>query len=128
MALTFIMFAMFALFAQSPTELPGRNMTLLLPHSLAQGESAWIVVKVGSIGNAEIEVTTPSGRSLGTISPFGIRTGNEAGTYTLPLPLEVISDGHVTVRLSLTQYSRERRAPTKKEVRGVRIKIQPVTR
>ncbi len=124
MNLLLVSFALFALFGQPAASEHGREMTLPLPHHLTQGESAWIVVKVGTIGNAEIEVTTPSGRSLGTISPFGVRYGNQAGTYTLPLPPEVISDDHVTVRFSISQPGHSQRAPSYEELKGARIKVQ----
>jgi hypothetical protein len=124
MSLLLVPFVLFALLGQAATSARGREMTLPLPHHLAQGESAWIVVKVGSIGNAEIEVTTPGGRSLGTISSFGVRNGNEAGTYTLPLPLEVISDDHVTVRFYMSQPGHSERAPSDKELKGARVKVQ----
>ena len=71
----------------------------------------------------EIEVATASGRELGVISPHGIRTGHEAGTYTLPIPPDVFSNGHAAIRLSINQPDRTRRAPTADEVKSVRVKI-----
>jgi hypothetical protein len=124
MSLLLVPLALLVLLGQPATSERGREMTLPLPHHLNQGEGAWIVVKVGSIGNAEIEVTTPGGRSLGTISPFGIRNGNQAGTYSLPLPPEVISDDHVTVRFSISQPGHSQRAPSDEELKGARVKVQ----
>src|SRR6185436_20386879 len=91
-------------------------LVLTLPHALREGETAFLVVTVGVIQRgAEIEITTPAGRLLGTISPYGIRPGREAGTYTIPLPADAISGKRVSVRLSLSANGRKR-APTKKEV------------
>jgi hypothetical protein len=113
-------FALFSLLAQSPA---ARTVTLTLPRALRAGETATLVVSVGVIPKgARIEITTPSGRSLGTISPHGIRPGREAGTYTVPLPAEAVSGRRVCVLLSLA-FADTRRAPTEKEVSRVRVKI-----
>ena len=112
--------ALVALLAQSSA---GRIETLVLPHTLRAGETAWLEVKVGVIARgAEIEITTTSGRLLGVISPFAIRSGNQAGTYTVPLPADAISNGRVSVRISLNQYHSQR-APTLTEVKSIRVKI-----
>jgi len=101
----------------------GRVETLALPHALRAGESAWLEVQVGAVTHGtEIEVATTSGRLLGVISPYANRSGNEAGTYTLPLPADTISDNHIAVRLLLKHYQSQR-APTLKEVRSVRVRI-----
>jgi hypothetical protein len=61
------------------------SMTLVLPRALAADEIAWIEIQVGPIGGGqEISVTTASGEPLGVVSPFGIRAGQDAGTYSLP--------------------------------------------
>lgn len=101
----------------------GRVETLVLPNALRPGETAWLEVKVGVIARgAEIEIATTSGRLIGVISPFAIRTGNEAGTYILALPPEAISKDRVSLRLSL-RYSGSSRAPTLQEVQSVHVKI-----
>ena len=106
--------ALFTLFAQRPA---ARTVTLTLPHALRSGETATLVVSVGVIPKgARIEVTTPSGRSLGTISPYGIRAGHEAGSYTVPLHADAIEGRRVRVLLSLA-FSGTRRAPTEGEVK-----------
>ena len=110
----------FAVLAQQPAY---RTVNLALPHALQEGETAWLVVTVGVIPRgAEISIATPSGRSLGTISPYGIRAGNEAGTYTVPLPADAISGKRVCVRLSL-EFNGRQRAPAKKEVKKVAVKV-----
>lgn len=113
--------ALYAILAQQPA---GRTVTLALPHALRAGETATLVVTIGVIPHgAEIEVTTTSGRLLGTISPYGIGTGREAGTYAVPLPAEAISGRRVCVLLSL-DWNGKKRAPTMKEVTRVRVSIR----
>jgi hypothetical protein len=106
----------------------GRDVDLKLPRALQAGETAFIEVQLGLLPRGkEIEVTTPSGRMLGVISPFGLRAGQEAGTYNLPLPADTIIDGHVIIRLYVTQNG-TRRTPSVDEVRNVRVKIAPAAR
>lgn len=80
-----------------------REMTLTLPHALRAGETVWLLVEVGAIGREQIELATQDGRPLGTISPFGIRSGQVAGTYSVPVPADALKDGRLALRLSLTQ-------------------------
>lgn len=102
----------------------GRDVTLTLPHALRVGEAAWLEIDVGPLARGdEIDITTTSGRSLGTISPYGIRSGQAAGTYTVPLPADAIAGDRVSLRLTLGQ-----RAPTLDEVKSVRLKISGATR
>jgi hypothetical protein len=88
----------------------------------------WIDVQVGPLGGGrEISVTTASGQQLGVISPFGVRTGQDAGTYTLPVPRDAIRDGRISIRLTITQFGASR-APTAQEVRGVKLNVATVPR
>jgi hypothetical protein len=108
-----------AALAQQPTQ----DIVLALPHPLGAGETAFIEVQVGPIGRGrEIGVTTASGQQLGVISPFGVRAGQDAGTYTLPVPNDAIRDGRIAIRLSISQPGAAR-APTTQEVRGVKLKL-----
>jgi hypothetical protein len=115
----------FALLAQAASAAaPGRVVSLALPHALEDGESVWVEVKVGVIERgAEIEVETKGGETLGVISPHGIRPGEQAGTYVLPVPPGAVTDGRLTLRLVLSRYGGVGRAPTAKEVRAVRLKV-----
>lgn len=100
------------------------DLTLVLPHTLRSGETPWLQVKVGPIPRGEeIEIATTAGRFLGVISPFGIRKGRDAGTYTIPLPVDAISGDRVSLRLSINTPGQAQRAPTKDEVKGVILKI-----
>ena len=99
-----------------------QELTLALPHPLAAGETAGIEVQLGAIARGRVvTVTTASGAPLGTISPFGTRPGEDAGTYTLPVPADAIRDGRVAINLTITQAGGPPRPPTAQEVRGVRL-------
>ncbi len=125
MNVSVMMTAMLALLAPAAASMPGRIVTLSVPHALRSGGTAWIAVKVGAIGHAEIELTTVDGRPLGVISPYGVRPGSEAGTYTVPLPADAIAHGKVRIRLTLDQFGHAERAPTLQEVEDVRLRIEP---
>ena len=108
--------------AQGGTVGTARELTLVLPHPLRGGETAAIEVHLGPIARGRVvTVTTASGAPLGTISPFGTRVGEDAGTYTLPLPADAIRDGRVAIRLTITQAGGPARPPTAQEVPSVRL-------
>jgi hypothetical protein len=108
---------------------PAGDRTLVLPHALSAGETAWIEVQVGPVAHGrEIDVTTDNGLNLGTISPFGVRFGQDAGTYTLPVPPDAIRNGRVSIRLTISQPGGPPRKPTPQEVKGVAVKIAPAPR
>lgn len=112
----------FALLVQTAA-VPGRVVNLVLPRSLTENEGVAVELKLGVLARgAEIQVETTSGRMLGVISPYGIRSGNEAGTYTVPVPRDAISNQRVSLRIILS-YNDSKRAPTTKEVRHVRLVI-----
>lgn len=102
-----------------------RAMTLTLTHPLRTGESAFLEVRLGPIRRGQqIYVTTAAGERLGVISPFGVRPGQDAGTYTLPLPPLAIHGDRVCVALAISQLDGGRpRVPTAQEVRGVKLVV-----
>lgn len=99
-----------------------REIVLNLPRPLGAGETAFIEIEVGAVGRGRIALTTDTGRELGVISPFGVRAGQDAGTYTLPVPATAIRDGRVAVRLTIRQGDTTR-PPTAQEVRGIKLTI-----
>jgi hypothetical protein len=106
-----------------------RSMTLELPRPLTADQTAFVEVQVGPIGRGRtIEVTTASGQPLGTVSPFGVRTGQDAGTYPLPVPKDAIRDGRLSIRLTISQPGGAPRAPTADEVRSVKLGVGGGTR
>ena len=101
-----------------------RAVELALPRAVSANEAIDLEVQTGVLPRGtEIEVTTPSGERIGTISPFAVRSGHAAGTYTLPLKASDIHDGRVTVRLTVIQYGMPERAPTADEVPNVGVSI-----
>lgn len=121
-------FLCLALLARPADAAEGRDMTLTLRRALHPGEAAFAEVQLGLLARGhEIEITTAAGRQLGVISPHGVRAGQELGIYTLPIPVDAIVNGTVTLRLSL-HFGDTRRAPTAKEVKSVRVKITPAAR
>lgn len=121
-------FALLALLAHSANAASALEAALVLPHPLGAGETAFVEVQVGPVGGREIDITTASGQELGTISPFGVRLGQDAGTYTLPVPADAIRDGIVAVRLTITQPGGPPRAPTAEEVRSVKLAVAAAPR
>ncbi len=103
----------------------GRVVNLVLPRDLKANEAVFLEVVTGAVARgAEIEIETTDGKILGTVSPHGVRSGDEAGTYVFPVPPEAISNKQLSVRITLT-YTQRKRAPTIKEVKSVRLKISP---
>jgi hypothetical protein len=106
-----------------------QSMALQLPRPLAANETAFIEVQLGRIGRGRtIEITTASGQPLGTVSPFAVRTGHDAGTYPVPIPKDAIRDGRLSIRLTISQPGGSPRAPTAEEVRGVKLGVGPAPR
>jgi hypothetical protein len=103
---------------------PGRVVNLVLPRNLNEGEGVAVELKLGVLERGdEVRVETMSGKLLGVISPYGIRSGNEAGTYTIPVPAEAISNNRVSLRVILDRHSRGKRTPTAQQVRSVKLTI-----
>jgi hypothetical protein len=99
------------------------EVSLTLPRPVPVGEIATIVVEVGALQRGqEVVVTTLSGQPIGTISPFGIPSGQAAGSYALPIPANAVRDGKLSLRLRLIGAGAPR-APTAGEVKGVTVAI-----
>jgi hypothetical protein len=108
--------------AQAQPATTARVVELALPRAASADEAVDLEVQTGVMPRGtEIDVTTPSGELLGTISPFAIPPGHPAGTYVIPLNANDIVNGHVTVQLSLRGYGIPPRPPTASEVRNVSI-------
>jgi hypothetical protein len=103
-----------------------RAVTLKVPNRVPQGGSAWLEVALGVVERgAEVEVTTAAGRTISVISPYAIKPGHEAGTYTVPLPSDAISHDHISLLIWLRREGKPPRAPTMSEVKSVRVSITP---
>lgn len=120
-------FAVLALLAPgTDAAAPGRAVTLALPHAPAANQDVVLRVRAGFLKRGmAIDVYDAGGKLLGTVSPFAIRGHREAGTYSIPL-------GHapphrLRLRLVLTEFGEEPRAPTAQELRGVTVQFIDVT-
>jgi hypothetical protein len=121
--------AAFALIVLAAASAAGQNakiaqeLTLALPHPLGTGQTAFITVQLGALAKGHVvNIATADGQPLGTISPFGARPGQDAGTYALPIPAAAIRDGRVMIRLTISDAGGPR-APTAQEVRAVKLSV-----
>lgn len=101
-----------------------RDIALL--RTPAAGERVVLEVELGAIGSGqEIVLRTSDGLLVGTISPHGIRPGNAAGTYTVPIPPEALQralrDGRLRLRFLIETSGIAVRAARTDEVRSVRV-------
>lgn len=113
-----------ALLVQTTNAVAGRVVNLVLPRALSVSDAVWVEVELGVLETgAEIEIQTTSGKMLGVISPHGIKSGEEAGTYTVPVPHDAISKKRLSLRLTFNREGRAKRAPTDKELKSVKLKI-----
>ena len=104
----------------------GRSMSLTLPKAPAQTDNIWLQVKIGNLAKGtEVEIWSVKGRFLGSISPFGAASRNPAdsSTYTVPIPRDAVKDDRFEFQLVVKGLNNSERAPTKKDVRGVKLKI-----
>jgi hypothetical protein len=99
-------------------------MRLILPHALQKGETAWLLVRVGVIGHHQIQLATKDGRPMGTISPFDVRSGRGAGTYTIPVPPEALDKQWLAFRLSVVESDGTERVPKAGEIKSIRLVIR----
>jgi len=105
---------------------PGRVVNLVLARSLNEDEGLAVELTLGVLERGDrIRVQTASGKMLGVISTYGIRSGEEAGTYTVPIPAEAVSNNCVSLRITLLYNRNKQRAPTDQELRSVKLQITP---
>jgi hypothetical protein len=104
------------------------SVELILPRPAADREAVRLQISVGELARgARLRVSTGNGVLLGTVSPFGVRRGQAAGSYTLPLPATAIVNGRVELRLEVEEPGAVARAPKPGEVEGVTLVYVPVT-
>jgi hypothetical protein len=104
----------------------GRNISLALPKTLEQTDSIWLRLQTGNLTKgSEIEIWNVEGRFLGVISPFGpaSRDPRDTATYIVPIPREALKDGRLELRLIVNGPNNAERAPTKRDVRSLKLKV-----
>ena len=106
-----------------------QRIVLDLPRAPVAEEAVWLNVRVGALARgARILVLSDDGTLLGAISPFAVVPGQEAGSYTIPLPESAVREGRVTVRLVVEGPRKATRPPMEGEVENVGLVYVPVKR
>ena len=102
-----------------------RVFELAIPRPASPQQSAYLSVEVGVIAKGtEIDITTPSGMLIGTVSPFAIRPGQPAGTYVFPLSPDTIQNGRIIVQLAVRRAGAPTHAPAADEVPKVTVELR----
>ncbi|HEX3675156.1 MAG TPA: hypothetical protein VHU87_12860 [Rhizomicrobium sp.] len=115
-------FAALALAAQ-PAGAAARTITLHLPHALAAHQALVAIVRLGAVPRGTtIRVRTADGTLLGTLSPYAIVPGQEAGSYTVPIPADAVKHGEVTLLVGVEISPTLLRAPRTDEVESVSLR------
>ena len=106
-----------------------REVTLTLPRTPAHDEAVRLIISAGVLPHgSSIIVRTMDGEIAGVVSPFGIRPGQPAGSYTIALPNTALKDGKVSVKLEVKQEGIEEvRPPNEQELLGAELVYIPIT-
>ncbi len=112
----------------SPIE-PGGKLTLTLSRRPAANEMLVVQLKVGVLKRGtKLVVRAIDHEIAGTIAPFGIRPGQKAGLFTVPVPSKAIVDKKVSLRLEvLEKDAKAARAATKGEIEDAKLAFIPVS-
>ena len=99
-----------------------QDRVLAAPPSMTGQSRLVLQVEVGPLAKGdEVSVTTADGHDLGTISPYGIRSGQAAGTYSIPVPSSLLRRDGLHLRLRILRAGSAPRVPTPTEIIGVRL-------
>jgi hypothetical protein len=111
--------------AQAPN-----TIELALPRRAADGEAVWAQVRAGKLPRgAQIIVSTAAGAPLGSVSPFGLRSGGrQSANYSISLPKSALTSDRVTLRLQVAPAGGAVRAPQPGEVESVTLIYVPVSK
>ena len=103
-----------------------KTYTLESPRAPVYHETIHAMVSVGSLRRGDkIVVRTMTGEIVGTVSPFGIRSGQKAGVYPIPIPRAALVNRTVKLRLEVVPSAPDSivRPPTDSEVENVKLKL-----
>ncbi|WP_448956383.1 hypothetical protein [Labrys neptuniae] len=102
----------------------GSERSFTLPRQPAAGDIAWLELEVGPIARGQqIQVRTAQGQMLGAVSPFGVRSGKDAGIYTLPVPAGAIRDRVLSLRVTIESAGVPPRPPTPAELKSLKLHV-----
>jgi hypothetical protein len=105
------------------------KIIVALPRAANAGEALTVELTVGALPDStSVVVRTKDGTIAGTVSPYGRRARQAGGVYTIPIPSGAQSEGKVALTLELREKDGSVRAPQKKEIRIVKIKLVTVSR
>jgi hypothetical protein len=101
----------------------GRPIAVPITRPLASGETAFLEVVVGELEHGvEIDVRREDGRLIGVISPFGARSSKAGGTYSIPIPAELLVGTSLALVFVVEKQGCPNRPPTRKEIPNVRLR------
>ncbi|MGI8515243.1 MAG: hypothetical protein ACR2NT_08870 [Acidimicrobiia bacterium] len=105
-------------------------LTLALPRQPAADEAVVLRLSVGVLPRqARVVVRTIDGEIAGTIAPFGVRPGREAGVHTIPIPAKAVVGDKVTLRFEILERDAQAgRFPTCAEIKEAKLVFMPVSR
>jgi hypothetical protein len=112
-----------ALIASPMTE----NGKVTLDVTPPSNSEAWLTLRV-TVGplprGARIVVRSERGDVLGAVSPFGATEARTGGTYTVPLPPELLTKRKLLLTFVLEEeHGRKVRVPTNLEVTDVKLQL-----
>jgi hypothetical protein len=106
------------------------KLTLPLARQPAANEMLVVQIGVGAIGQGtKIVVRVSDEETAGTIVPYGVRAGQKAGMFTIPVPANAVADKKVSLRLEvLEKGAKAARAPKRAEIEDAKLAFIPATK
>ena len=105
----------------------GRPVSLDVPPGARSSVALVLEVTIGPMPRGtDVLLTTGPGRLIAAISPFGPGAG--AGSYSVPVPPDVLIDDRLLVFVAVEQSGRARRPATPEEVSRIRLIVRHPTR
>jgi hypothetical protein len=100
---------------------PFSLLTLTVPPATSAHESIRVDATIGALPRGSLlNFETEDGQLIGSVSPFG-PTALTPQTYTIPLPNNAVKGTAVRLRAQVQPPSGPARAPTPRELLGVKL-------
>jgi hypothetical protein len=109
---------------------PDGKLTLTLLRPPTADEMVAVRLTVGALArNARIVVRTADGEIAGTVAPFGMKPGQKAGVFTIPIPGKALTNNQVSLKLEvLEKDAKAARAATRTEIEDAKLVLIPASR
>src|SRR5262245_54398286 len=106
------------------------KLTLVLPQQPTADEMVVAHVTVGDLPpKARIVVRTGDGEIAGTITPYGVRPGQNAGVHTVAVPAKAVAKNKVALRFRSEERRVEKaRGPSPTEIQDIKLVLIPAVR